>query len=119
MSWDFDLEEEDCTFLSNSIYGDIGDPFYSGPSSNLEPQPSGLDVYVPDSGILQEPKAKIQPNVDMTLVEENNRLKEFCLSLKAKAEQVEIVNQKLKGQLEDCRNWFKQAMFSGFTNSKK
>ncbi|OHS94758.1 hypothetical protein TRFO_10927 [Tritrichomonas foetus] len=53
------------------------------------------------------------------LIEENNQLREFFLSLKAKAEQVENANQRLKGQLDECRNWFRQAMFSGISNGSK
>lgn len=53
------------------------------------------------------------------LIEENNKLREFFISLKKKAEQVENTNQKLKGQLDECRNWFKQAMFTGINSGSK
>lgn len=53
------------------------------------------------------------------LVDENNKLREFFVSLKKKAEQVENTNQKLKGQLDECRNWFKQAMFTGINSGSK
>lgn len=53
------------------------------------------------------------------LIEENNKLREFFVSLKKKAEQVENTNQKLKGQLDECRNWFKQAMFTGINSGSK
>lgn len=53
------------------------------------------------------------------LIDENNKLREFFVSLKKKAEQVENTNQKLKGQLDECRNWFKQAMFTGINSGSK
>ena len=53
------------------------------------------------------------------LVDENKELRATAMSLKEKFAQMTSLNEKLKGQLEECRSNFRNVMFSGFANSGK
>ena len=52
------------------------------------------------------------------LSQENNRLKIYSCTLQRKVAELESRNQSLKTQLDDCRNWLRDAMFGGITNRK-
>ena len=82
------------------------------------PQPNNFSLYTYSPNQMQPPNSLSQQQ-NMNLIEENNQLRQFFYSLKQKAEQVDNQNQKLKGQLNECRNWFKTAMFSGMHNGSK
>ena len=149
MSWDFDFDE-DSSFLSSN-FGDQFDgnfgssfdsTFFTAPQNQPE-QPNIPDPTIqpiqqaqqfPQQPPMQQqfyPQMQPQPFYpqmqqtdyveSQNLMEENNQLRQFFLSLKQKAEMVENQNQKLKGQLNECRNWFRNAMFSGIqrTSNKK
>ena len=130
MSWDIEFDDE-AGFVSGFDSGDS--LFFSGndsiqPSSFgegfIEPEPE--PEYIPSIPAqplqqisVQNPSANFrgtqQPD---SLAEENDQLRQFFTSLKEKAEQAESLNQSLKSQLENCRNWFKNAMFTGISNHK-
>ena len=130
MSWDIDFDDDDA--FSNGF--DSTDSFFLGGSDQM--QPSSFDQTFMNNDIETEPIPTIpqqplqqisihnpQPNIRNqpqtdNLAEENNQLRQFFTSLKEKAARAESLNQSLKTQLEDCRNWFKNAMFSGISNHK-
>ena len=128
MSWDFDFENESFgdfdsvddyfdeslgTSFALSFILQQNSSFSTSNQSPMKPQP-----------IQQIPKTKpsqasqIHYHKQGDLAEENNQLRQFFKSLKEKADQAESLNQTLKCQLADCRNWFKDAMFTGFRHSK-
>ena len=115
MSWDFDFEND--SSLISSGFNDCDNIFFQSDSfENIntsalaqEQIETKKETFLPI--ITQEPS--------QLLLEENNQLREYVASLKNKAEQVSQVNTQLKGQLEQCRSWFKNAMFSGINTTKK
>lgn len=129
MSWDFDFEDGDGSFASGFDGADA--MFMAGTDSvatSTFENPFSQDFDF-SSNITTQPLQQISLEAQTTSVkasqisqsnlqEENNQLRQFFSSLKEKAEQAESLNQSLKTQLEDCRSWFKNAMFSGIANHK-
>ena len=124
-SWDFDFDQDEG--FDNGL-GESGSMFFSDPSFMDSSFPADRNPSSVEDKMVEEPQMmESVPNVrsftsttvpSSNLAEENNKLKQFFSSLKEKAEQAEMINQSLKEQLEDCRNWFKSAMFSGISNHK-
>lgn len=122
MSWDFDFGEEE-TF--QNFFDEPDTTFMAAPGGESFFQPQ-QEVFVPQQIINTEPPAMVSPpappahdQASQALIDENNRLREFFDSLKVKAEQVQQQNTTLKTQLNECRSWFKQAMFSGIHSGSK
>ena len=131
MSWDFDFDDEenfdgfdtaDSIFFSGDADndGNYDMPFFQ--QQDITPQyqpaavsPQPIQTVKPMSAVpLQQTAYQSQGN----LAEENDLLRQFFKSLKEKAARAESLNQSLKSQLEDCRNWFKDAMFTGISHHK-
>lgn len=120
MSWDFGYDEQD-SFLQDTFSNDDG-LFLSGSPPNDDF--FGMMTDSISTEVQQTPtvESNAEPNISdpaTTLASENDSLKTFFFHLKEKADQVESVNTRLKTQLEECRQWFKQAMFYGATNPHK
>ena len=130
MSWDIDFEDADG--FDNGF--DTMDSFFLGETDQM--QPSSFEQTFMNNDVETEPIMEVQPppvqqmsiynpppsirsqpQTD-NLAEENNQLRKFFSTLKEKAQRAETLNQSLKTQLEDCRNWFKNAMFTGISNHK-
>lgn len=122
MSWDFDFGEEE-TFQNFFTETDTTTFSFSSGDSFFQPQQPVVDVEQPiiHQSLVSPPESPLQTQdqASQALIEENNQLRDFFNSLKVKAEQVQQQNTTLKQQLNDCRTWFKQAMFSGIHNNKK
>ena len=123
MSWDFGYDEQD-SFLQDSFANDDA-MFLTGSPPRDDLFGSLADPVVPE--LIQTPQSQQEAETPesgaadpaMTLANENDSLKVFFFHLKEKADQVESVNTRLKSQLEECRQWFKQAMFYGASNQLK
>ncbi len=129
MSWDLDFGTDD-SFTTN--FDDADSMFFAGTDSIsdtsfeapfLQPETEYSQLVIPQQ-IQQTPlqpyqnTSKISIPDQNILAEENTHLKQFVTSLKEKAEQAEDLNLQLRKQLENCRNWFKDAMFSGISTHK-
>lgn len=129
MSWDFDFDTGD-SFANGFdgadamfLAGSDSLPTASFDSSFLQPD-TDFDQIMTQQPLqqisVQSPQstAKAQKQPQGNLAEENDQLRQFFTSLKEKAAQAESLNQSLRSQLEDCRNWFKDAMFTGIATHK-
>jgi hypothetical protein len=108
MAWDFDLDRDDSFFPAG--FGDFSLPF--------EPEQTfNFGTTKP----IQSPKeSKSHPERDpQALIHENDELRRTEVSLTEKFAQVSSMNDRLKGQLEECRTRFRTAIFSGFGRSPK
>ena len=129
MSWDFDFDADDSftpTFDgADSIFVSGSDSLSTDPFDNSFSQSEiDLNQFMTPQPIQQistqnaQSTSKTVQQSQGSLAEENDQLRQFFTTLKEKAAQAESLNQSLKSQLEDCRNWFKDAMFTGITNHK-
>ena len=131
MSWDIDFEE-DTSFVTGF---EDSDSLFFDPLNGSQPSSFGqtnfdavTEMQTETTQIAPQPLQQISlqtpsPNAQLqppsaNLAQENDQLRQFFTSLKEKAAQAESLNQSLKTQLEDCRNWFKNAMFFGFSNKQ-
>ena len=120
--WDFDFDQDE-SFAAG--FNDADSLFFSG-SPTFEPSIfQNVDQNIQQMPALnQTPIQQIPVNRQAPatgghdLATENDQLRQFFTSLKEKAAQAESLNQSLKSQLEDCRNWFRDAMFTGMNTHK-
>lgn len=121
MSWDFDFGEEETftNFFEEADASFVADA--SGESFFQAQHPVIVEQQIISSTPVVDafPAQSLQDQASQSLIDENNRLREFFNSLKEKADQVQQQNTVLKTQLNECRSWFKQAMFSGIHSGKK
>jgi hypothetical protein len=115
--WSFQFEDDD-SFLpmtfgnegSASLFGPPEDPL-EAPVFNFQTRPNPPER--PAATYRASPAA--QPD-QSALLAENAQLRQTALSLDERFSQCASLNQRLKSQLEECRNTFRNAIFSGFAN---
>jgi hypothetical protein len=107
MAWDFDLDTDDSFFRGGfASFSHEFEPISDEPSLFTRPS-------IPSS---------VRQTTDQEsrgLAEENDELRRTELSLTEKFVQISSLNERLKQQLEDCRNRFRNAIFSGLNLSNK
>lgn len=118
--WDFDFDQDE-SFAAG--FNDPDQILFSG-SPIMEPsifvQPEVFQNQTLSVRPIQQTKPIRNTPVasGQDLAQENDQLRQFFSSLKEQAERAESINQSLKSQLEDCRNWFRDAMFTGINTHK-
>lgn len=118
--WDFDFDQDE------SFAAGFNEPdqilFSENPvmESSVFLQPEAFQMNSLNVRPIQQtkPVRNFPAPSGQDLAQENDQLRQFFSSLKEQAERAESINQSLKSQLEDCRNWFRDAMFTGITNHK-
>jgi hypothetical protein len=105
MAWDFDLDDS---------FFPPGFGAFSGGFDRTPDVPSFFESPTkPHPG-------KAGPDRDSrALAEENDELRRTEVSLTEKFSQISSLNERLREQLDDCRNRFRSAIFSGFKPSNK
>ena len=112
MAWDFEYYEGD-GFVPMMFGDGFEDDAFDDSPAFFQMAPAPQEVAPPQSvGCTQAP-------YESRLVVENNELRQTAMSLKEKFAQMTSLNERLKGQLEECRSNFKNVMFAGFGNSGK
>jgi hypothetical protein len=118
MSWEFGFDEDDAFFP-----GSIADSPFDSPPFGIEPAfDSTADFFANPS-----PKSPAPPTArpahlnrdGQSLANENAELRKTARSLGEKFAQITSINERLKGQLEDCRSRFRSAVCAGFHSTRK
>jgi hypothetical protein len=118
MSWEFGFDD---AFFP----GSFADASFGGPPFGPEP------VFDSTPAFFAPPQAKApslpsaaRPALHLSrdgqsLANENAELRRTALSLGEKFAQIASINERLKGQLEDCRSKFRSAVCAGFRGNRK
>jgi hypothetical protein len=110
MAWDFDLDNDDSFFP-------VG---FDGRLPGLEPLDNSPFEFGPTKSMQSPRDSRSHPDRNPeALANENHELRRTESSLTERFAQVSSMNERLKGQLEECRTRFRSAIFSGFGWSPK
>ena len=105
-TWDFDFTATD-SFITPE-FCDADPMFISG----------SLDIPLDENSVLPiKPLTEI--NTSTTDSEDDIHLNSFFSSLGQSADKLQDLQKNLKGQLDDCRNWFKSAVFTGLASKNE
>jgi hypothetical protein len=101
MAWDFDFEPDDSFFPPSFV---------------------GTAVSTDAPSLFETPAKPTRQTADRgsrALAEENDELRRTEVSLTEKFVQISSLNERLKQQMDECRDRFRSAVFAGFRASNK
>ncbi|EAY13729.1 hypothetical protein TVAG_372030 [Trichomonas vaginalis G3] len=119
--WDFEFDQDEsfaAGFNETDNFLFSGSPTFEPSFFQQQPENPFPTNNLNVRPIQQVQKSSPAPTAGQNLAQENDQLRLVFTTLKQKAEQAESLNQSLKSQLEDCRNWFRDAMFTGINTHK-